>query len=379
MIGKPPSTGHFARLKEITIHPLLACNLGCVYCYQDAERIRRPVMPRERGAVWAERVASLLRQSDEREIDLVVTGGEPLLMGVAWFREFFTATKMALQECDKDICFLIQTNASLPLADEMRQLFLDHGVRFSVHYDGMIEGEELKSGDRHTVIESLSDTGFPLTAIIVGTPPALARLPETLDFFHRVGVSHYRLNPVGGEGRGRMDQNPTPRNRAVAEFLTGFHAWKNGFKPFESGIIWKFVAFCRTEIGGRARPCTVGPQPCGGGEVSLTIYPDGTVYPCGFFCGLSGAAFHIDEATELDAEAVARLHGPCRERSAVFEKRCPACDALIFCEAYCAMAAKRDNHEILCDSQRELLKIMRENRAVTIAIANAFLEFKAAS
>lgn len=45
----------FARLHDVTVHPLLACNLGCDYCYQNAERTSEPVSLRKSGAEWAGR------------------------------------------------------------------------------------------------------------------------------------------------------------------------------------------------------------------------------------------------------------------------------------------------------------------------------------
>lgn len=367
----------FSRLREVTIHPLLACNLGCSYCYQDAARTTQPVAINQRGTEWAQRLDEVLSRSEMQDIDVVVTGGEPLLLGHEWFEEFFAACAATIQSKGKRLTFVIQTNASIPVEGKLLELCKQHAVRFSVHYDGLIPGPDLQSQRRREVIGRLGEESLPLTAIIVGTSPALEVLADTLDFFRQCGVSHYRLNPVGGEGRGgRAELNPPPRQRAEAEFLTGYHAWQNQYGPFESGIIWKFVAFCRTELGHRPRATAVSPQPCGGGESSLTIYPDGSVYPCGFFCDLTGPSFNLSDLDCLDAEMAGRLNQACRRRSVAFEQRCPSCDALIFCEAYCAMAAIRDNHEILCQAQRELFGLMRDQLPLTVAIANSFLAFQ---
>lgn len=358
------------------LSPLLACNLGCSYCYQDARRTCGPAVPLKSGKEWANHAALLFRHSVRPEINVILTGGEPLLIGAQWYHEFFDEFEGAMRPFGKTVHYLLQTNGSLAPSVELEGLFLRHGMRISVHYDGLIEGEELKSQDRKAVIERLSRSGFPLTAVVVGTGPALERLPETLDFFHRVGVAQYRLNRVGGEGRGGREYIPPPRQRAVAEFLTGFHAWKNGFKPFEPGIIWKFVAFCRERTGLYRRPAAVSSLQCGGGETSLTIYPDGAVYPCAFFCALSGPVFHISEADRLNDATVTRLRNACKEGSPDFEQRCAGCEALVYCEGYCAMSVQRDDQEQLCESQRELLKIMRQQPAISTAIANAYLEFE---
>lgn len=367
----------FARLLDVTVHPLLACNLGCGYCYQNAERASSPVVPRKSGGEWAHRVASLFRDSEHRDIGIVITGGEPLLMGETWYREFFEGTTAALVSLGKEVKYTLQTNASLMPGPELEQLFRRYRVRFSVHYDGLVDGDELKSHDRKRVIENLGAAGFPLTALVVGTPPALDKLPETLDFFHRVGVSQYQLNAVGGEGRGRMDHNPPPRRRAMAEFMAGFHAWKNGFIPYEAGICWKFVEFCRAECADHPRPWSEPSRDCSGGEAFLTIYPDGAVYPCGFFFGLSGPSFFIDELERLDLATVGRLHRACKHvDDPLFAERCPSCEARSFCRGYCAMSVRRGNFGTMCEAQLELHSIMRENPAVATAIANAFLEFK---
>lgn len=299
------------------------------------------------------------------------------MLGLEWFKEFLTETRAAPELKGKQITYLIQTNASLPVENDMLALFKQHQVRFSVHYDGLVQDPELQSQRRHDVIQRLGAEGFPLTAIVVGTSQALEVLSQTLDFFHQCGVSHYRMNPVSGEGRGKgADLNPPPRLRAEGEFLTGYHAWQNQFQPYESGIIWKFVAFCRTELHHRLRPASVGPQPCGGGKSSLTVYPDGAVYPCGFFCQLTGPSFYLDDLDALDDSMTSKLAATCQQRSEALEKRCPSCEALIFCEAYCAMSAMRDNFERFCQAQRELVQVMRKNFPLTVAIANSFLEYR---
>lgn len=132
----------------------------------------------------------------------------------------------------------------------------------------------------------------------------------------------------------------------------------------------------RERAGLYRRPSTVSSLECGGGETSLTIYPDGDVYPCAFFCALSGPLFYISDADRLDEAVVMRLRHACKEGSPNFEQRCADCEALVFCEGYCAMSAKRDNQEWLCETQRELLEIMRRQPAVTTAIANAYLRFE---
>ena len=47
----------------------------------------------------------------------------------------------------------------------------------------------------------------------------------------------------------------------------------------------------------------------------------------------------------------------------------------MFCEAYCAMAAVHDGYEMLCEAQRILIRVMRDNPPVTATIANSYLEF----
>lgn len=366
----------FKHLREVTIHPLLSCNLGCNYCYQDAARTYQSVVAARPGREWSNNLVKMLCRSERNDLDIVVTGGEPLLLGFQWFKEFFDETRATLELKGKQVTYIIQTNASLPVENDMLVLFKKHAVRFSVHYDGLVEGEELQSQRRHNVIQRLGEEGFPLSAIVVGTQQALDVLPQTLDFFHRCGVAHYHLNPVAGEGRGgRTDLNPLPRNRAEAEFQTGYHAWQNQFQPHDSSILWKFVHFCRAELNHKPRRTRVLPLKCGGGKSSITVYPDGAIYPCGLYCDLTRPSFYVSDLDALDNSMTSKLVTTCQQRSEALEKRCLSCEAVIFCKAYCAMAAIRDNHERLCLSQGELVKIMRENIPITLAIANSFLEY----
>ena len=79
---------------------------------------------------------------------------------------------------------------------------------FSVHYDGLVDDASLRSKERRGNIERLHAKGCPITAIVVGTPPALDGLSETLELFRRCGVKHYHLNCVSCEGRGAGSPQP---------------------------------------------------------------------------------------------------------------------------------------------------------------------------
>lgn len=81
------------------------------------------------------------------------------------------------------------------------------------------------------------------------------------------------------------------------------------------------------------------------------------------------------ELAALDDAKITRLLTFCQQRSEEFEKKCLACEATIFCKAYCAMAAIRNNSERLCQSQVELISIMRDNLPLTVMIANSYQEY----
>jgi radical SAM protein with 4Fe4S-binding SPASM domain len=278
----------------------------------------------------------------------------------------------------RDIDYYLQTNM-LRWDDGVMALLKKRRVHFSVHYDGLINGASLRSEERRKNIERLYAEGFSITAIVVGTPPALERLSVTLELFRRCGVKHYRLNYVSCEGRGAGSPQPDPGRRAEAEFESAFFASQSDFATWDSVIMNKFVNYARWWSGRKKPPPTPAPQRCDAGTKTVLISADGTIYPCGFFPRATGPIGTLADLPALDPEA-ANAISICARASRFYEKRCPECRALPICGDYCALTPTGDSGVMrsLCEPHRRLMARMDEDPRLVTFIANRFLEYRTA-
>lgn len=103
------------------------CNLRCVYCYQNARKSRRMPWKTLRAAL------DLILASKPREVEMVFTGGEPLLE--------FPAIRRAIRYAEqyrspgKTVSYSISTNGIL-LTDEIIAFLEEHRVMTQISFDG---------------------------------------------------------------------------------------------------------------------------------------------------------------------------------------------------------------------------------------------------
>ncbi|MFB3819981.1 MAG: radical SAM protein [Candidatus Methylomirabilales bacterium] len=366
-------------LMGVTVCPIRACNLRCPYCYQDAEHLppaRQAAAAVQDPVRLAAGLGSLLARSQRRRHSIVISGGEPLLLPEGWYRAFFAAMDCGAAR-SKQIDYSLQTNI-LAWDDPLMSLLAERRVHFSVHYDGDTREPSLRSAERRAHIERLHARGGSITAIVVGTPAALAGLPATLDLFRRCGVKHYHLNYVSCEGRGASSPQPDPADRAEAEFETAFFASQADFATWDPVIMQKFVSYSRSSR--RTRPAAApAPQQCNAGTKTVLVAADGAIYPCGFFPRTTGPMGWLAALPDLAPDAPAAI-ARCQRRSAFFEERCPDCPALPICGDYCALTPTGDNGfmRAFCESQRRLMAVMDENRRLVTVMVRRFLDYRAA-
>jgi radical SAM protein with 4Fe4S-binding SPASM domain len=319
-----------------------------------------------------------LSLSKRQRHSIVISGGEPLLLAAAWYRAFFSAMDGGTASSSKDIDYSLQTNM-LRWDDGVMSLLKERRVHFSVHYDGLVDDASLRSEERRQNIERLHAEGCSITAIVVGTRPALESFPASLELFERCGVKHYHLNCVSCEGRGAGSPQPDPGKRADAEFESAFFASQSDFATWDPVIINKFVSYARWSSGRKKPPPTPAPQQCGAGTKAVVISSDGMIYPCGFFPQATGPIGNLAGLPVLDPEA-AKSISLCERPNRFFEERCPECLALPICGDYCALTPTGDSGFMrsFCESQRRLMARMEEDRRLAAFIAKRFLEYRTA-
>jgi len=372
----------FTDLNSVTFQLITACNLSCDYCFQDACNVsaspegekQNIVDPRE----TAETVIKFLQLSKGKLGVVVFSGGEPLLVPVEWYEIFFLIVDQYLEGSGKTLEYSVQTNISI-LTPAIINLFNKHNVHFSVHYDGDLDDPKLLSKKRRDNIVTLSQNGFPVTVLVVGTVESLRALPSTIEFFNKHGIRFYRVNFVSSEGRGHQVSQIPPKLRAETEFEAAFLASQFDFNTRDNVVLNKFHFYYNNVIRNNAYNPEPRPQMCRAGIFSAYIGADGLVYPCSFFTGITGP---IAKAKDLPSclESGAKAIELCETPNSYYDETCRNCTALPICGEYCALSPVTDTNFMgsFCTAQVTLRTLMDMNVELTELIAKRFIAHKLA-
>lgn len=187
--------------RVLMVKPVIRCNLRCHGCYETEILENRSGPPFDLAKV----LEAVERERDGRT-ELVVHGGEPLLVPLGDLRAIFLSMDGPRQ---------IQTNAVL-VRDEHIAMFKELGVSVGTSLNGPADlnrdrwAGSQEATDRATAkvvrnIERLRDAGVSVAVICVlsqtncGTDEDLDRLVSWgIDFGERLGVWSFRWNMLGG-------------------------------------------------------------------------------------------------------------------------------------------------------------------------------------
>jgi uncharacterized protein len=115
------------------------CNLSCDYCYMyemadQSWRAKPIVMSPDIVAAAGRRIAEHAKAHDLRSVDVVMHGGEPLLVGSEYLRRTAAAIRAALSS-SADVRLAVQTNGVL-LTESILAVLRAHKIGVSVSLDG---------------------------------------------------------------------------------------------------------------------------------------------------------------------------------------------------------------------------------------------------
>ncbi len=124
---------------EFLIKPVsAACNLNCEYCYYKDISLRREI--KDYGFMSNNTIESIVEKAyfeTEKVVTFAFQGGEPLLVGIEFYYQFFEyIKKYNVHQIKTDI--IIQTNGTL-INNEWAKLFNQHNVLIGVSLDGTEE------------------------------------------------------------------------------------------------------------------------------------------------------------------------------------------------------------------------------------------------
>jgi uncharacterized protein len=295
-------------------------------------------------------------------IDFSFFGGEPLLC----FKLIQNLTRYIREkesESGKPVRLSMTTNGTL--LTEKKLVFLrEQDIDLCISIDGPQHIHDLNRlyadgcGSFADVMEKLELAKKNLNSFQVNAvygPRTLSHLPETLDFFCKIGASSIHLNPdISATWQGWSYAKIVKVFEKVARYYVQNYQRKNELAL--NIIDNKIVLFLK---GGYDKA-----DKCGMGKTEWGFSPDGSIYPCERFVGkettsplcLGNINGEIDNA---------RL-GIVREHTGNNDRKCHTCSYQRYCMNWCGctnyfMAGKTDStSQFLCNSERATIDVSKQ-------------------
>jgi uncharacterized protein len=336
--GLTPSAVYF--------NPTERCNLNCKYCYIPSD-MRRNGAHMDGKAIT--RSLSILKNffagktPRNTRPQIVFHGAEPLLNR--------DAVIAAIRDFRHDFRFGVQTNGTLLDDACLRTLTsLNVGIGLS------LDGHAAAVSDRTRVAWNGRGTfdqvapllrklkGYPnYNVICTVTAENMAHLSDVVDFFHAEEVPVCMLNIV------RCTLPPSRRikpddSEAAGHFLRALdrtHALyrRTGRKL----VVANFSNILLAILAPTARRLMCDISPCGGGRCFFAVAPNGDMFPCSEFIGISsfkgGNLFKDQVDTVLHSEPFKRVTG----RKVEDIEPCRRCAIRHFCGSPCPAEAEEMN------------------------------------
>jgi uncharacterized protein len=314
------------------------CNLACRYC-AGLSTPTAPARPAQMDAATLERItAAYLRAHPGPDVAFVWQGGEPLLMGLDFFKRAFDL-QARYRMPGQRLINTIQTNGTL-LTDEWAALLATHAVQVGIRLDGPAELHDVYRCDAagkpsHTRARSglsaLQRHGVPTHALVAVTRANVDHPQRVYRYLTGLGLAHLHLLPVVER------ESPTSRkvtaasvaaDRYGAFLCTLFDCW--GQRDVGRVFIQLFESTLNVWLDQPAGMCTFAPT-CGW---ELAVDPHGNLFACDYFAGPD------DLRGPVTADTLPALVEGLPQRAFGLAKadlptKCRQCSVLRFCGGDC--------------------------------------------
>lgn len=277
------------RINCIFLKPTLCCNLKCDYCYSylklDKSRLENVMSLSTIERVISEYMKTAVADNHQN-INLVWHGGEPLLVGLDFFKKCIEIEKRYAKSRIK-INNYIQTNGVL-VDEKWAKFFKENGFSVGVSIDGPRKVNDLHRNDEKGKsnfnsilkgIKILQEKGVPTGALSVITEKNYIYVNEIFNFFQELGLPLVDFTPCLYYRDDSLNLSPTPEH--FGEFLIAiFDLWKANPKKFNITFLDDLSKKVKEYKGNIQEPYTTNCELSGQCGRQLTIMPNGDVYPC---------------------------------------------------------------------------------------------------
>ncbi|MAH43219.1 hypothetical protein CL614_05905 [archaeon] len=336
----------YMAVQELTaiVKPTHNCNLKCRYCYLP-ENAKHSRMDQTTLQNTTDQLVGLDGLED---LNIIWHGGEPLLMGVDFFRQ---AIGMQPQDGNVQISNNIQSNVTL-VNDEILDFCQEADIDIGMSLDGPKEIHNMSrvypSGkgsfdDAFRGVMMVKERDLGRGVISVVTKKTIGYARDIYDFAQEHGLS-LKFNPLITSGRELSHHDdlalgPEEYGNAMCDLFDYWMEFGEGAMPIDP---------FDTIIANMTTDTVLGCNYKGGcRKAFISIGPSGEVYPCGRFDGIDEAFLGNINEDNLQDMLESTKHSKMAERSSETVPGCKICDYKKICNAGCMHNAYMVNGDFL--------------------------------
>jgi len=364
--------------RYVALHVTDYCNLQCRYCFEAAPAMPKKSDPCQRFMeleVATRTVERIVSECSADHVDVLLFGGEPLLIGMDWLETAIEAFRASAKAHGKTLKIAMTTNATAVNTGVARRLrAAEVGVCVSI--DGPPDIHDLSRGGAKSMLKgiaALKEAGIALNTICVVNPHNGEHIEEILLFLLDLGITKGRFTPMtyaGSASHGFEFDDINMPIRAVMQVLE--HMLDTQGSGFVDLPLMRRVAHYAADRIGLSlnqQDYDCYTKTCWAGAGYLAVSGDGALYPCSRCVESEYQMGHLDgdgQASTLGQ--LERLHSVGMEAF-----HCNACPARAICFGGCAAHNKADvrNFELDCALTRALFAAFEENSDKVLALHHA--------
>lgn len=321
----------------------------------------------------------VLAKTHADHVDVLLFGGEPLLIGLDWLIAAANAFRDSATRCKKSLKIALTTNGTAvthALADGLKAA--DIGVCVSI--DGPPDVHDRSRGGSKSLLRGLAmlrKAGLALNTICVINPHNADCIDETIEFLLSQGITKGRFTPMtyaGSASRGfEFTDSAIPIRAVLKVFDHMLQTQGGGFVDLP--LMRRIAHFSAASIGLAIVPehydCYT--KTCWAGAGYLAVSQSGELYPCSRCVEAQYRLGDLDGRMSDDiALVLEQLHGLGLEAF-----HCDACRARLICFGGCAAHNKADgrNFDLDCALTRALFSVF-EDHAEQVRDLNRVLQIR---
>ena len=310
---------------HLMLVPSLNCPASCSYCFGPHEG--QEIMSLD----IIHDVISWQKNLGTDRLEITFHGGEPLLAGADFYKQAFPLLSEGLKH--RSIRFGMQSNLWL-LTDELCQILSKYRVSLGTSLDGPESITDAQRGTGYyqktmAGIRLAQQYGIDMGCICTFTKESTARYEEIFSFFLNEELPfsiHAAVPSIKGIASEPWIVTPDSYGELLKNLLNLY------LNHLDSIRIRSLDSLCRSVSAGHGGICTF--SDCLGKY--LAVGPDGFIYPCQRFCGMSEYRIgDVRDCPSMERLQQSTVWNQFSERQKKIDQECSECAHLKYCRGGC--------------------------------------------